>query len=84
MKIEWTVTYTALFDIDQAEKEYYDYMNIRDNPTDENEAWDAICEAISNNINADIDIDDIPDEIRDKCVKALKDRIGGIQMSMFD
>lgn len=84
MKIEWTVTNTALFDIDQAEEDYYDYMDVWDNPTDEDKAWDAICEAIRNNLNTDIDLDNIPDEVRDKCAKALKERIGGIQMKMFD
>ena len=84
MEMKWTVTYTALFDIDRAEEEYYDYMDIRDNPMDEDTAWDAICEAIRNNLNTDIDLDNIPDEVWDKCAEALKNRIGGIQMKMFD
>ena len=82
MKIEWTETYTALFDIDRAEKDYYEYMDERNNPTDEDNVWDAICESLDRNIDTGADV--IPDEVWDKCVKALKERIGGIQMKMFD
>lgn len=84
MKIEWTTTHTAEIDIDRAEEDYYDFMDVSDNPTDEDEAWDAICEAINNNINTDIDFDNIPTEVWDKCAEALKNRIGGIQMKMED
>lgn len=84
MKIEWTVTHTAELDIERAEDDYYDELSLQDDPTNEDVVWDCISEALNNNIVSDVDIDDLPAEVWDKCADALKKRIGGIQIRIED
>lgn len=78
MKITWTNTFTADFDLDQAQQDFYDIMD-----------WDpdkdpdsAIYDAVEANWSFDGEeyIDTAP--AIEQCAKALRKRIGGVQIKM--
>ena len=78
MKVTWTNTFTVDFDLDQAEEDFRELMYW--NP--EGEPDNAIYEAVEENWHCDGEeyIDTHP--AIEQCAKALRERIGGIQMRM--
>ena len=78
MNIEFTVKYVAYFDLEQA---YYDYFTILDfNPNKDPDS--AIYSAVEENLNWPSNQDEYPNEVVETAAKALRKRIGGIQMRM--
>ena len=82
MKLEWTTTHTAEIDIDDTYNSYLDECDWNE-PKDKRGIENCIARAITDNLVISED-EDLPDEVYDNLVKILKQRIGGIQMSMFE
>ena len=80
MKVTWTNTFTADFDLDQAQQDFYDIMD-----------WDpdkdpdsAIYDAVEHNCyfeDWEEEYIDISEAI-EICAKTLRKRIGGVQIKM--
>ena len=83
MKLEWTVTHEANIDIEDTYQSYLEECDCAQ-PQNEEEVEDCISYAISRNLVMPSGDEDLPDEVYDNLVKILKQRIGGIQMSMFE
>lgn len=79
MKVTWTNTFTVDFDLDQAEEDFRFIME--QNPEEPDK---AIYDAVEANWVCDGEeyLDTAP--AIEQCAKALRERIGGIQMKMED
>lgn len=77
MQVDFQTTYTARCDIDDALDDYNSTMDW--NP--DYDPVEAIQEAINENLICPNDVE-IPEEVFEQFVNALKMRIGGIQMKM--
>lgn len=78
MNINFTITYIAHFDLDQAVEDFH-----------EMHYWDPygnvdklLHKAIDQNITWSSNVDDLPDEVINTAMQAMRLRIGGIQMEM--
>ena len=82
MKITWTNTFETEFDLDQAEEDFRFIME--QDPYKDPET--AIYDAVENNWACDWGIEEFGDTSPaiEQCVKALRERIGGVQMRMED
>ena len=82
MKVDFTVTYTASCDMEDAFNDYEELVSWKNaaNPAHANHER-AIYEAINENLICPKDVD-VPDEVIEKFATALKVRIGGVQMEM--
>ena len=80
MKVEWTNTFTADFDLDQAQQDFYDIMDYDPNK-DPNT---AIYDAVEHNWSCDWTIEEYCDTSSaiEQCAKALRERVGGVQLHM--
>lgn len=80
MKVEWTNTFTTDFDLDQAEEDFR--FTMIDHNCDPDYADTAIYDAVEANWAFDGEgyIDTSP--AIEQCAKALRERVGGIQMRM--
>ena len=80
MKIEWTNTFTADFDLDQAEEDFREIMYWNPN-TDVDK---AIYDAVEANWACDWNIEEYLDTSSaiEQCAKALRERVGGVQLQM--
>lgn len=77
MKVTWTDTFTTEFDLDQAEEDFRFIME--QNPEEPDKAiYDAV------EANWAFDGEDYIDASSaiEQCAKALRERIGGVQMRM--
>ena len=79
MKVTWTNTFTADFNLDQAEEDFRFIME--QNPEEPDK---AIYDAVEANWACDWAIEEYADTSSaiEQCAKALRERIGGVQMSM--
>lgn len=79
MKVTWTNTFTTEFDLDQAEEDFRFIME--QNPEDPDK---AIYDAVEANWVCEWDIEEFGDTSPaiEQCAKALRERIGGVQMRM--
>lgn len=82
MKVTWTNTFTVDFDLDQAEEDFRFIME--QNPNKDPES--AIYDAVEANWACDWEIEEFGDTSPaiEQCVKALRERIGGVQIRMED
>ena len=78
MEINFTITYTADFDLIQAEQDFYEMLYWDHNADIDKLLYSAVVE----NITWPIDVDDLPDEVIETAKTALRKRIGGIQLKM--
>ncbi len=78
MDINFTITYKAYFDLDQAEEDFREMLYW--NPEDDINK--ILYDATEQNIVWPTDIDDLPNEVVETAATALRQRIGGIQMQM--
>lgn len=82
MDIKFTVTYTADFDLIQAEQDFYEMLYWDHNADVDKLLYSAVVE----NIAWPSDVDDLPDEVveevKETAETALRKRIGGIQLEM--
>lgn len=80
MKVEWTNTFTTDFDLDHAQQDFYDIMDC-DPDKDPNT---AIYDAVEANWACDWYIEEFGDTSPaiEQCAKALRERVGGVQMRM--
>ena len=80
MKVTWTNTFTTDFDLDQAEEDFHFIME--ENPNKDPET--AIYDAVEANWICECFIEEYCDTSPaiEQCAKALRERIGGIQMRM--
>ena len=78
MDIKFTVTYTADFDLIQAEQDFYEMLYWDHNADIDKLLYSAVVE----NITWPTDVDDLPDEVVETAETALRKRIGGIQLEM--
>lgn len=80
MKVTWTNTFTVDFDLDQAEEDFRHILEWSPNKDPET----AIYDAIEANWACDGEeyIDTAP--AIEQCAKALRERIGGVQIKMED
>ena len=78
MNITFTINYNAYFDIEQAKEDFYEILYW--NPiVDINK---AMHDAVEENITWPIEVDDLPNEVVETAVNALRTQIGGIQIRM--
>lgn len=77
MEINFTITYTAQFDEEQAEEDFRFIME--QNPEDPDK---ALYDAVEANLAWPRYVDDCPDEVVETAATALRKRIGGIQLRM--
>ena len=78
MKVTWTNTFTADFDLDQAEEDFKCFRRWNFDKDYET----TIYAAVESNLYFESDeIVDASPAIK-QCVKALRQRIGGVQMKM--
>ena len=78
MDINFTLTYTAHFDLDQAAEDFREmlYWN-PDADTDK-----LLYDAVEENITWPMNVDDLPNEVVEAAANALRKRIGGVQIEM--
>lgn len=79
MKVTWTNTFTVDFDLDQAEEDFRYIMEMNPNTDSEIAIYQAV-EASWNYEYGEEFIDTAP--AIEQCAKALRERIGGVQMRM--
>ena len=79
MKVTWTNTFEAEFDLDQAEEDFRFIM--KQNPEEPDK---AIYDAVEANWMCDWNIEEFGDTSPaiEQCAKALRERIGGVQIRM--
>ena len=77
MKVTWTNTFTVDFDLDQAQEDFREIMYR--NPSDPNK---AIYDAVEANWYFDGEEVVDTDEAIEICAKALRERVGGVQLEM--
>ena len=80
MKIEWTNTFTYYFDLDQAQEDFNAIMEWNPDKDPEQAIFDAVYE----NFNMDGEEYINTEEAISIAAKALRERIGGVQMEMED
>lgn len=78
MVINFTLTYTAYFDLDQAEEDFREMLYWNPNADTDKLLYDAVEE----NITWSMHVDDLPNEAVEAAAAALRKRIGGIQLEM--
>ena len=78
MDINFTITYEAYFDLDQAEKDFHRVCNWKPEP----DIDEILYNVVEENIVWPITVDDLPNEVVETAATALRNRIGGIQMTM--
>ena len=78
MEIKFTITYTAYFDLDQAVEDFQE-MRWR---FPEKEIESILYDAVEENISWPHCVDDCPNEVVEDAAKALRCRLGGVQMQM--
>ena len=78
MDINFTLTYKAYFDLDQAEEDFHKMLYW--NP--EEDINKILYDATEQNIIWPTTIDDLPNEVVETAATALRKRIGGIQTEM--
>jgi len=78
MKVTWTNTFTVDFDLDQAEEDFNQILYLNPNKDPETAIYDAV------EANWACDGEEYLDTTPaiEQCAKALRERIGGIQMRM--
>lgn len=77
-EVEWTSTHYANFDLDEIVKDALSLMAINSKNAIHQAISDAVCEL------DDSDYYSWNEEAEAKLADAIKERIGGIQISMFD
>ena len=84
MKVTWTNTFTVDFDLDQAQEDFNHLLWILDKTNSEIDINKAIYDAVEANWAFDGEeyIDTHP--AIEQCAKALRERIGGVQIRMED
>lgn len=82
MKVTWTNTFTTEFDLDQAQEDFNQILCWNPN-TDIDK---AIYDAVEANWACDWNIEEYcnTSPAIEQCAKALRERIGGVQMRMED
>ena len=81
MKVTWTNTFSVDFDLDQAEEDFRHILEWNPNKDPETAIYDAV---EANWYSGYDEIVDVSPAI-EQCAKALRERIGGVQMEMnFD
>ena len=80
MEINFTITYTAQFDVEQAEEDFHTILWV--NPQVDPDK--ALYDAVEENLSWPHNVDDCPNEVVETAATALRKRIGGIQMRMED
>lgn len=78
MEINFTITYTAQFDEEQAEEDFHAILREKPHADPDKTLYDAV-EA---NLAWPRYVDDCPDEVVETAATALRKRIGGIQLRM--
>ena len=78
MEINFTITYIAQFDEEQAEEDFHAIL--WRNPNEDPDK--AIYDAVEANISWTNEVDDCPNEVVETAASALRKRVGGIQMQM--
>ena len=78
MDIEFTLTYNAYFDLDQAEEDFREILYWHP----ETDVDKALYDAVEQNIIWPTEVDDLPNEVVETAATALRRRIGGVQMEM--
>ena len=78
MKVTWTNTFTVDFDLDQAEEDFRHILEWSPNKDPDTVIYDAV------EANWYFGYDEIVDasEAIEICAKALRERIGGVQLEM--
>lgn len=80
MEINFTITYTAQFDEEQAEEDFRTIL--WGNPHADPDK--ALYDAVEENLSWPHYVDDCPNEVVETAATALRKRIGGIQMRIED
>lgn len=80
MEINFTITYTAQFDVEQAEEDFRAILWV-DPQADPDK---ALYDAVEENLSWPHNVDDCPNEVVETAASVLRKRIGGIQMRMED
>ena len=78
MEINFTITYTAQFDEEQAEEDFRTIL--WENPHADPDK--ALYDAVEENLSWPHYVDDLPNEVVETAATALRKRIGGIQTQM--
>ena len=78
MKVTWTNTFTVDFDLDQAQEDFREILYWNPNKDPE----DAIYDAIEANWACDGEEYIDTSKAIETCAKALRERIGGVQLKM--
>ena len=78
MKVTWTNTFTADFDLDQAQEDFNEIMYW----TPDTDVDKAIYDAVEANWICDGEEHLDTSSAIEQCAKALRERIGGVQMRM--
>lgn len=78
MEINFTITYEAHFDLDQAEEDFRETLYW--NP--EEDINKVLYDITEQNIDWPPEVDDLPNEVVETAATALRKRIGGIQVRM--
>ena len=78
MEINFTITYIAQFDEEQAEEDFRTILWT--NPNEDPDK--AIYDAVEANISWPHEVDDCPNEVVETAASALRKHIGGVQMEM--
>lgn len=78
MEINFTITYTAQFDEEQAEEDFHTIL-WRIPHTDPDK---ALYDAVEANLSWPRNVDDCPNEVVETAATALRKCIGGIQLEM--
>lgn len=78
MKITWTNTFSIDFDLDQAEEDFHEFMYWNPKADTDKAIYDAV------EANWYFGYEEIVDSSPaiEECAKALRERIGGVQMEM--
>lgn len=76
MDIKFTVTHSAYCDIDTAYEEYLDRKEYVSNFDPDREIY----RAVNNNVISEYD--DVPRAVVEEFAKALRSRVGGVQLEM--
>ena len=78
MDINFTLTYTAHFDLEQAKEDFYEIRWWHP----EKDPDSTIYEAVEENLDWPKNQDEYPNEVVEKAATALRKLIGGIQLRM--
>lgn len=84
MKVTWTNTFSVDFDLDQAQEDFNHILWILSKTNSEIDIDKAIYDAVEANWACDWDIEEYIDTAPaiEQCAKALRNRIGGVQIEM--